>query len=267
MYNLLVKPFVRKMDIDKASARAKTYFKFISLLPGGHRINRLLHPNRPLGLQKEVFGLDFYNPVGLGAGLDRRGDLYYELENLGFSFVEIGPLDASATRNAIDNIKRHPQSDILMACIEKDYLLSFSLAYDFCDVFVFQARDAAVRELMDPILDCRISYEGYKPVVVRLKEDFTESEICDIVDYCRYSGVDGIETRSIEQTRFIANLTGGRYPIIANCHIKSPADATAALEAGAYLIEVRSGIVTEGPGLVRKILKNLSEMPKYVTKQ
>ncbi len=41
-------------------------------------------------LEKEVFGLKFPNPVGLGAGFDKNAAYLNELEALGFGFVEIG---------------------------------------------------------------------------------------------------------------------------------------------------------------------------------
>ena len=41
-------------------------------------------------LEKEVFGLKFSNPVGLGAGFDKNALYLTELEALGFGFVEIG---------------------------------------------------------------------------------------------------------------------------------------------------------------------------------
>lgn len=44
------------------------------------------HPS----LQKNVFGLTFKNPVGLGAGFDKNALFLDELEALGFGFVEIG---------------------------------------------------------------------------------------------------------------------------------------------------------------------------------
>ena len=44
------------------------------------------HPS----LQKEVFGLKFNNPVGLGAGFDKNALYLTELQALGFGFVEIG---------------------------------------------------------------------------------------------------------------------------------------------------------------------------------
>lgn len=44
------------------------------------------HPS----LQKDVFGLTFKNPVGLGAGFDKNALYLNELKTLGFGFVEIG---------------------------------------------------------------------------------------------------------------------------------------------------------------------------------
>src|SRR5882757_5652408 len=41
-------------------------------------------------LAKELFGLSFRNPVGLGAGFDKNALYLRELEALGFGFVEIG---------------------------------------------------------------------------------------------------------------------------------------------------------------------------------
>jgi dihydroorotate dehydrogenase len=45
---------------------------------------------RPTGVPKQLFGLSFKNPVGLGAGFDKNAEYLMELEALGFGFVEIG---------------------------------------------------------------------------------------------------------------------------------------------------------------------------------
>jgi dihydroorotate dehydrogenase len=42
------------------------------------------------GLERQLFGLSFRNPVGLGAGFDKNALYLRELEALGFGFVEIG---------------------------------------------------------------------------------------------------------------------------------------------------------------------------------
>lgn len=47
-------------------------------------------------LKKELFGLAFPNPVGLGAGFDKNALYLNELEALGFGFVEIGTVTPKA---------------------------------------------------------------------------------------------------------------------------------------------------------------------------
>lgn len=48
-------------------------------------------PIRPLnGIPRRCFGLDFDNPVGLAAGLDKNAEAVLGLARLGFAFVEVG---------------------------------------------------------------------------------------------------------------------------------------------------------------------------------
>ncbi len=42
------------------------------------------------GLKRNIFGLEFTNPVGLGAGFDKNAIYLRELSAMGFGFVEIG---------------------------------------------------------------------------------------------------------------------------------------------------------------------------------
>ncbi|MBO4671922.1 MAG: hypothetical protein J5640_08825 [Bacteroidales bacterium] len=264
MYSFLIRPLTRRIkDNNKASAIALRYFKLEGKIPGGRILSRLIHGNRAVGLEKVVFGLDFYNPVGLGAGLDVNGDLYNDLNDLGFSFVEIGPFkELSAIRKAIARLQADPQDDILAACISGDYLDSFCLAYDFCDFFVIDISENPDMDIFESLLDARLTYEAYKPIVVKIPEELSSEQIDDIVDYCLMNNIDGIEARSISQIRYITEKAKARLPIIANCHIKTPEQAHEALQAGASLVEVRMGLVREGPRLVGKILKYLASKEK-----
>ena len=49
-----------------------------------------LLPDRKITIPTRVMGLDFPNPVGLAAGLDKNGDYLDGLSKLGFGFIEIG---------------------------------------------------------------------------------------------------------------------------------------------------------------------------------
>src|SRR5690554_2335589 len=63
----------------------------IDLLGAGGRLglNRLLC-KKPAALPVKIMGLEFANPVGLAAGLDKNGDAIDGLGQLGFGFIEIG---------------------------------------------------------------------------------------------------------------------------------------------------------------------------------
>lgn len=259
MYNLLIKPFVRNMEKEKASSVALRYFKFIGAIPLLRQFYRLVHKNRSFGIDREVFGLHFYNPLGLGAGLDKKGEMCAMLEDLGFSFVEIGPLNAAYTRTAIANIQEKPCEDILAACISADITTSFSLAYDFCDFFVIDQQTGLKEHTIDQLLNIRLTYDEYKPIVLKLSGFISEQDLHHALDYCMYSGIDGVEVGAKEHVKAIYSYTKGRMPIIANCHIKSPSEAAELLQDGASLIELRSGMVYEGPSLVRKTLNYLEK--------
>ena len=52
-------------------------------------LKRRLAP-RKIDLTREVFGMRFTNPIGIGAGIDPNGDRLKEFSAMGFGFVEIG---------------------------------------------------------------------------------------------------------------------------------------------------------------------------------
>lgn len=257
MYRLLIKPFVKKKSPADASRIALVYFRIIGLIPGGRLVNRLIRSNRPKGIQREVFGLKFYNPVGLGAGLDKRGELYNDLNDLGFSFIEIGPLGSEEIRIAVENLQKDHQDDILAACINKDHLKTFTLGYDFCDFFVIEIGDSPVADIINPLLEARMANDDYKPIIVKVNEILSPERMSEIVHYCLMNGVDGIEVRSKEQILQVREFGLRHLPIIANCHVNTPQQAAEMLDAGASLVEVRSGLVYEGPQLIGKINRYL----------
>ena len=59
-------------------------------LPGLARITGWLYNTTNPKLHRRVFGLDFKNPVGLAAGLDKDALAFNEFGQIGFGFVEIG---------------------------------------------------------------------------------------------------------------------------------------------------------------------------------
>ncbi|MCB9233506.1 MAG: quinone-dependent dihydroorotate dehydrogenase [Bacteroidia bacterium] len=88
MYSIL-KPLFFLFDPEKIHHFTFRMLRILfSLGLGG--IFRGLYKPKAKGLEKEIFGLRFPNPIGLAAGFDKDGLLNGEWENLGFGFVEMG---------------------------------------------------------------------------------------------------------------------------------------------------------------------------------
>ena len=213
LYSILIKPWVRNANIEKASRVALRYFELIEKIPGGRTISRWIHNNRPVGLQREVFGLQFYNPIGLASGLDIYGELYNDLNNLGFSFVEVGPMDAKRVRRAVRRIQDDPQNDITAACINADYLTAFTLAYDFFDFFVIDIQGgdeaALLRESAVVVAQKRTAAEGDDgriSVAKRLRFHVAERRLAALREILRDRHADALDDFVIQIDRSNAEI-------------------------------------------------------------
>ena len=127
--------------------------------------------------------------------------------------------------------------------------------------------------------------QRHVPVLVKLAPDLTDDQLLTAVDVIVESGLDGIIATNTTisrdtvdhasageegglsgaaltemSTRIIARIhehSGGSIPIVGVGGIMGPEDAQAKLDAGATLLQVYTGLIYEGPGLVKKILKGL----------
>lgn len=69
----------------------------------------------PAQLPTRVMGIDFPNPVGLAAGLDKNGDAILGLSGLGFGFIEIGTITPRAQPgNPKPRLFRLPQAEAII---------------------------------------------------------------------------------------------------------------------------------------------------------
>jgi dihydroorotate dehydrogenase len=91
MYGL-VKNFLFKMDPEKAHYFTANMLHKTLRVPGVKATWRKKFVLENSLLEKEVFGLKFKNPVGLGAGFDKDAKMIDDLAECGFGFIEIGTL-------------------------------------------------------------------------------------------------------------------------------------------------------------------------------
>lgn len=125
------------------------------------------------------------------------------------------------------------------------------------------------------------------PLLVKLSPDLAEVELDDAVDVILNAGMDGIIATnttvarpgvvssnasqagglsgaplaaiSRETLRRIVQRTQGALPVISVGGVLCPAEARARLDDGAALVQVYTGLVYAGPGLVKAILNQLNE--------
>jgi dihydroorotate dehydrogenase len=150
---------------------------------------------------------------------------------------------------------------------------------------------AALDALLDRVLGMRVvlvaAGKPSRPVVVKLAPDIAEADLEPIVDVLTKRGVDGIAVSNTTLARDgltetdVANeaggvsgrplferstamlarvhvLTQGRVPLIGIGGIDSGAAAIAKIEAGATLLQLYTGLVYEGPGLIARIKRDFS---------
>lgn len=253
----MYKEIIRIFNMDTAFKLMKFNLKVIDELPFSKSLIKLRYKRDNKNMRRELFDLVFDNPIGLGPGLDKEARFYRPLISYGFSFVDIGPVGADTIIRTLSNLKADDDKTNVSICIERDHLRCFTLAYDFADFFVFQINDDRIISVMDKILDARLTYDAYRPVLVRLSHDMPENELNPLLDYCMLNGVDGLVVAKNENVAYIHSYTEGRLPIIGYGGIRTPEQARKMLDAGASLLEITTGLVLDGPSIANKLLKHL----------
>jgi len=309
-------------------------------------------------------GLQFKNPIGLGAGFDKNAKYLRELETLGFGFVEIGTVTPQPqTGNPKPRLFRLPKDKALInrmgfnndgvkviaerlrqwsivngqlkdthspftlpvrqAGIHhsrliiggnigknkntaneeawKDYETCFKELHPYVDYFVvnvsspntpglreLQEKDS-LRKILRHLQMINNGKAHAKPIFLKIAPDLSQDQIDDVIGVAMEIQLDGIvatntttgrgglspqytvisqqaggvsglplKDRSTEIVKYIHEKTNGQIPIIASGGIFTFADANEKFEAGASLVQVWTGFIYEGPGIVKKICKDIA---------
>jgi len=88
-HTIFAKPLLAIQDSEKAHSRALKLLRFMVSNPITRGTVSLLYkPSKQVPISK--FGLDFNNPFGIAAGMDKRAEALRGWETLGLGFMEIG---------------------------------------------------------------------------------------------------------------------------------------------------------------------------------
>lgn len=130
-----------------------------------------------------------------------------------------------------------------------------------------------------------------KPVLLKIAPDLSRHQLDDVVEILLMTRTDGViatnttvsraelktdaseverigngglsggplRDRSTEVIRYLREKLGDAYPIVGVGGIMSPNDALEKLKAGANLIQLYTGFIYEGPGLVKRINEAIVE--------
>ncbi len=343
MYKSLIRPFLFLFDAERIHIFSFKIIKLAAKLGLRPVIRRayLLEDKR---LEREICGLRFKNPVGLGAGFDKDAKLFRELADFGFGFVEIGTLTPKAQSGnpkkrlfrlradqaiinrmgfnnegvfeAVERLKKErnvlvggnigKNKDTPNKLATKDYLICFDALFDYVDYFVINISSPntpGLRELQEKeplrqlllflkrenqkLAAARSSEE--KPIFLKIAPDLSDEQLLDIIRMVEKTELDGIiatnttvsrenlksdlilleekgglsglplRERSTEVIQFIVKHRKKDFAIIGVGGIHSAEDAIEKLDAGADLIQIWTGFVYEGPGLIKNINRSLLE--------
>lgn len=143
----------------------------------------------------------------------------------------------------------------------------------------------SLEKILSRIMEMRDKREIKKPVLLKISPDLNEKQLdetLEIINRLKLQGIvatnttvsrEGLQSsaeeigaigkggmsgaplteRSLQVVRYVHQKSQGKIPIIAVGGIMSVQDALNMLDAGASLIQIYTGFIYEGPGLVKRI--------------
>lgn len=178
-----------------------------------------------------------------------------------------------------------------------DYLICFEKLFDVVDYFVVNVSSPntpnlralqdkePLTALLQTLQDKNNEKQHPKPILLKIAPDLTDSQLLDIIEIVNTTKIAGViatnttisreglrsehkeeigglsgkpvKDRSTEVIRFLAEKSGKSFPIIGVGGIHAAEDAKEKLAAGADLIQLYTGFIYEGPGLVKRINQSL----------
>ena len=180
-------------------------------------------------------------------------------------------------------------------CFEKlydhvDYFVVNVSCPNISDLRELQDQDM-LEIILHRLMQLRSLKTQNKPVLLKISPDLNFRQIDETLAIVKKTGLDGIvavnttisrenlitpavqvmeagtgglsgkplTSRSTEVIRYIREKAGSSLPVIGVGGIMSEKDAMEKFEAGADLLQVYTGFIYEGPGIVKRILRSLAK--------
>ena len=174
-----------------------------------------------------------------------------------------------------------------------DYVICFEALFDHVDYFVVNVSSPntpnlralqdkePLTQLLQTLQTLNEAKPKPKPILLKIAPDLTNEQLLDIIDIIKETQIAGViatnttlsreglqseikaemgglsgkplTKRSTEVIRFLSEKSNRAFPIIGVGGIHSADDALEKLEAGASLVQLYTGFIYEGPGLIKEI--------------
>ncbi len=287
-YHTFFKPLLFKLKPAKARSVTLQMMNTLVSIPYGYRIIEFFgHMASSPAIRKNVCGVEVASPVGLSGQVDPKLQGISALSNLGFGYIEIGPVTSNPVKEP--KIKLHQQNNSIeySHLQENRGLTHVEEVLSNTDIKVpvlIRVGESSLQETLkiihtlrqyadwfvldtacDPALLAEIKEAVGKPVLVNIEK---HQEIDHIIE--RIDGFYIPEGKKDQQSLHIGPLEREHHieriqqllsyekPIIVSGGIHEPEDALSLLEAGADLVQIHSGFVFSGPGLPKRINEALT---------
>jgi dihydroorotate dehydrogenase len=149
---------------------------------------------------------------------------------------------------------------------------------------------SSLRKILTHLQEINRAKPQAKPLFLKIAPDLTTGQIDDVIDLAMEIKLDGlvatnttisreklltpastlekigagglsgqpVREQSTHIVKYISEKSKGTIPVIASGGIFTGEDAKAKLDAGAQLVQVWTGFIYEGPGIVKRICKSLN---------
>jgi dihydroorotate dehydrogenase len=277
-YHTLFKPVLQKLPPTFSREFIHRGMSTIaSTLVGEKLIEFLGHLSPSKNIQKQLFHIPFSTPVGLSGKVDPQLTGLKAFQNLGFGFVEIGPVSIQGSIESevlhVDLKKEQIWSDsppsiqltsakMKLASLKKKKI-PFFIKVEGTEIEIKQIceelsaySDGFILNSQAFISETRFEQfrkDIKKPIILSCSND-------DVDQIDKDFKADGIllEEDDCPETLYqhlvkIREMVGDDIPIITSGGIREPSDAIRLLEKGASLVLLGYDYVFAGPGLPKRI--------------
>ncbi|UPQ78251.1 quinone-dependent dihydroorotate dehydrogenase [Flavobacterium azooxidireducens] len=178
-----------------------------------------------------------------------------------------------------------------------DYEICFEALFPHVDYFVVNVSSPntpnlralqdkePLTNLLQTLQNLNLQKPNQKPILLKIAPDLTNEQLLDIIDIINETKIAGViatnttlsreglqsenktemgglsgkplTNRSTEVIRFLSEKSNKSFPIIGVGGIHSADDAIEKLNAGASLVQLYTGFIYEGPGLIKEINKRI----------